>query len=222
MADPTYEDFLDAPEPQTPAYAEQIQADGSGPGGRGLATWMSTGAWLLAGLVIGALVVAMLHTNSSTNASGLPAGAPAANQGPAGQLPSGQAPNGQAPNGQIPNGQAPAGAVGGGFRGGLPGEEHIMGTLTAVGPSSVTVKSSGGTATYPIESSTLLIKDGQRVASTSAMKAGDTVVVHVYPANGTTHTEMVIDGVPFGPGFGGHDGDGPDDNTGSSGTTTET
>src|SRR3954452_21670454 len=114
MADPTSEDFLDAPEPATPAYAEEIQA--GGPARRGLATWMSTGAWLLAGLVIGALVVALLHNNSSTNASGLPAGAPAANQAPTGQL----------PNGQVPNGQPPAGAFGGGFRGGLPGEEHLV------------------------------------------------------------------------------------------------
>src|SRR4051794_31891919 len=219
MADPTSEDFLDAPEPATPAYAEEIQA--GGPARRGLATWMSTGAWLLAGLVIGALVVAMLHNNSSTNASGLPAGAPAANQAPTGQLPSGQVPNGQVPNGQVPNGQPPAGAFGGGFRGGLPGEEHIVGTLTGVGAASVTVKSTNGTATYPVESSTLLIKDGQRVSSPSALTVGDTVVVHVYPQNGSTHTEMVIDGAPTDRGgFGGpDDNSGPDDSTG---TTTET
>src|SRR3954471_13365133 len=134
MAEPTSEDFLDAPEPATPAYAEEIQA--GGPARRGLATWMSTGAWLLAGLVIGALVVALLHNNSSTNASGLPAGAPAANQAPTGQLPNG----GQAPSGQVPNGQPPAGAFGGGFRGGLPGEEHIVGTLTGVGAATITVQ----------------------------------------------------------------------------------
>src|SRR3954462_2149224 len=103
MADPTSEDFLDAPDPATPAYAEEIQ--GGGPTRRGLATWMSTGAWLLAGLVIGALVVAMLHNKRPTNAAGLPAGAPAANQAPTGQLPNGQVPNGQVPNGQLPNGQ---------------------------------------------------------------------------------------------------------------------
>src|SRR3954452_14755647 len=204
MAEATSEDFLDAPDPATPAYAEEIQA--GGPTRRGLATWMSTGAWLLAGLVIGALVVALLHNNSSTNASGLPAGAPAANQAAKGQL----------QNGQDPNGQPPAGAFGGGFRGGLPGEEHIVGTLTGVGAASVTVKSTNGTATYPIESSTLLIKDGQRVSSPSALTVGDTVVVHVYPQNGSTHTAMVIDGVPTGRG----DDNGPDDNT--SGTTTET
>ena len=209
MADPTSEDFLDAPEPATPAYAEEIQA--GGPARRGLATWMSTGAWLLAGLVIGALVVALLHNNSSTNASGLPGGAPAANQAPTGQL----------PNGQVPNGQPPAGAFGGGFRGGLPGEEHIVGTLTGVGAASVTVRGTNGTATYPIESSTLLIKDGQRVSSPSALTVGDTVVVHVYPQNGSTHTEMVIDGAPTDRGgFGGpDDNSGPDDSTG---TTTET
>ena len=210
MADSITEDFLDAPEPAPPAYADQIHT--GGPPRRGLATWMSTGAWLLAGLVIGALVVAMLHSNSSTNAAGLPAGAPAANQAPAGQLPNGQLPNGQIPNGQAP----PAGGFGGGFRGGLPGEQHIVGTLTAIGTTSITVHTTDGTATYPIESSTLLIKDGQRVSSPSALTVGDTVVVHVYPQNGSTHTEMVIDGVPTGRGG----DDGPDDN--NAGTTTET
>src|SRR3954454_24596721 len=214
MAEPTSEDFLDAPEPATPAYAEEIQA--GGPTRRGLATWMSTGAWLLAALVIGALVVALLHNNSSTNASGLPAGAPAANQAPTGQLP-----NGQVPNGQVPNGQPPAGAFGGGFRGGLPGEEHIVGALTGVGAASVTVKRNNGTATYPIESSTLLIKDGQRVSSPSALTVGDTVVVHIYPQNGSTHTEMIIDGAPPG-GRGGFDGPDDNDNNNNTGTTTET
>lgn len=204
MAEHTSEDFLDAPEPMTPAYAEQTST--AGPARRGLATWMSTGAWLLAGLVIGALVVAMLHTNSSTNAAGLPAGAPAANQGPTGQV----------PGNQLPNGQPPAGAFGGGFRGSLPGEEHIVGTLTGVGRSTITVQTTNGAATYPIESSTLLIKDGQRVPSLSALTVGDTVVVHVYPLNGSTHTEMVIDGVPPGRG----DDGGRDDN--NNGTTTET
>lgn len=202
MADST-EDFLDAPEPLAPPAADETLP--AGPARRGLATWMSTGAWLLAGLVIGALVVALLHNNSSTNATGVP-GAPAANQAPTGQAPTGQLP-GNAPAGGF------GGGLGGGFGGGLPGEQHVVGTLTAVGASSITVNTASGTATYPIESSTLLIKDGQRVASTSAMKAGDTVVVHVYPQNGSTHTEMVIDGVPTGRGFGGHD-----DNNG----TTET
>ena len=201
MADPSTEDFLDAPEPAPPAYAEETLA--SSPARRGFATWMSTGAWLLAGLVIGALVVAMLHNNTSTNATGVP-GAPAANQLPNGQLPGGP------PAGGFGSG------FGGGFRGGLPGEQHVVGTLAAVGASSITVKSTGGTATYPIESSTLLIKDGQHVSSTSTMKVGDTVVVHVYPQDGTTHTEMVIDGVP--PDRGGVGG--RDDDT--TGTTAET
>jgi hypothetical protein len=55
------------------------------------------------------------------------------------------------------------------------------------------------------------------VSSLSALKAGDTVVVHVYPQNGSTHTEMVLDGIPSG--RGGFGGGAPDDSTG---TTTET
>ena len=185
MPDSTY-DFLDAPEPSEPAAA---------PPHRRPAGWMSTAAWLVAGLVLGALVVAMLHTNNSASATG-----PAANQ----------APNGAAAGGGFPLGP------GGGLRGGLPGEQHIVGTLTAVGPSSITVTGNGGSASYPIESSTLLVKNGQRVSSPSALTVGDIVVVHVYPQNGSTHTEMVIDGVPNGPG---DDDGGRDDNTG---TTTET
>jgi hypothetical protein len=188
MPESTTPDFLDAPEPAPDAPAARPR--------RGPAGWMSTGAWLVAGLVLGALVVAMLHTNKSASATGLPAGSPAANQ---------------APNGQVPTGQP-----GSGFRGGLPGEQHVVGTLTAVGASSITVTGNGRSATYPIESSTLLVKDGQRVSSPSALSVGDTVVVHVYPQNGSTHTEMVIDGVPAGRG----DDNGPGDNT--AGTTTET
>jgi len=190
MPDSTY-DFLDAPEPAPAA-----------PPRRGAAGWMSTGAWLVAGLVLGALVVAMLHTNKSASATGLPAGSPAANQ----------APNGPPAAGGFPGGP------GGGFRSGLPGEQHLVGTLTAVGPSSITVSDNGSSATYPIESSTVLVKNGQRVSSPSALTVGDTVVVHVYPRNGSTHTERVIDGVPAGPG----DDGGPADADGNTGTTTET
>jgi hypothetical protein len=183
MAESPNEDFLDVPEPPTPAYADETLI-GSSPR-RSLATWMSTGAWLLAGLVVGALIVAMLHTSSANSAT--------------------------TSGGQLPGGPPGAG-FGGGFGRGLPGEQHIIGTLTGVGASSIRVNSASGTATYPIDSSTLLVKDGQRVSSLSALKAGDTVVVHVYPHNGITHTEMVLDGIPSGR-------DAPDDNPG---TTTET
>ena len=64
--------------------------------------------------------------------------------------------------------------------------------MTAVGAASITVTSAIGTATYPIESSTVLVKGGQR-ASLSALTVGDTVVVHVYPQNGSTHVELVLD-----------------------------
>ena len=191
MADTTTEDFLDAPEPVAPAYAD----DAALPPRHRVPTWIATGGWLLVGLIVGALVVAMLHSNKAASATGLP-GAPTANQAPGGQAPQ----QGFA---------GPPGGFGGGPRGGLPGEEHVVGTLSAVGASTITVKSASGTATYPIDATTLLVKDGQRVSSLAALTVGDTVVVHVYPSNGSTRVEMVLDGVPPG----------DDDNTG---TTTET
>lgn len=193
MADNFTEDFLATPEPVVPAYAEEATATSTRR--RGPAAWMSTGAWLLAGLVLGATVVAMLHTSKPAGAAGLP-GAPSANQAPAGQGP------------QQGFTGGPPGGFGSGIGGGLPGEQHVVGTLTSVGGSSITVKSTNGTTTYPIDARTLLVKNGQRVPL-SALTAGDPVVVHAYPSNGSTQVELVLDGVPPG-----------DD--GGAGTTTTT
>ena len=179
MADTTTDDFLDAPESATPAYAEPPLPARSPR--RRLATWMSTGGWLVAGVVIGAVVVAMLHSGTSANANRLPAGAPVANQGPANAA------------GGGPAGGFAGGPDQGGPGGGLPGEQHVVGKLTAVGAASVTVQGTTGAATYPVDASTVVVKDGQRVSSLSALTIGDTVVVHVYPQNGATHTELIID-----------------------------
>jgi hypothetical protein len=118
--------------------------------------------------------------------------------------------------GVAPGGVAPGGAGPGGFGGGrLDGEQHISGTLTSVTASSITVTTASGASTYPIEATTALVKDGRRVSSTSQLGIGDTVVVHVYPQNGSQHVEVVIDGAPDG--FG---GPGDDDTTSGQTTTT--
>ena len=46
---------------------------------------------------------------------------------------------------------------------------------------TVTVKTSAGTATYLVTSSSEIVRNGQ-VASLSSLQPGDEVLVHVYPA----------------------------------------
>jgi len=183
MADSSTDDFLEVPPEATPAYAEDVATPRPG---RRMPAAVTTGAWLAVGLVVGAIGVAALHSNNTGSASNGFAGGPAAT---ANQVP------GAGPGQGLAGGPPPGGFGGpGGGRGGGPaGEQHVVGTLTAVGSASITVKSASGTATYPIESNTVLVKGGQRVSSLSALTVGDTVVVHVYPQNGSTHVEVVLD-----------------------------
>lgn len=200
MADLSDDDFLDVPQDATPAYADQVTTAAPR---RRLPTAVTTGGWLAVGVVVGVIAVAALHSSTGNTAATGIAGAPAAaaNQNP-----------GTGPQQGFAGGPPPGGfgGPGGGPGGRLAGEQHIVGSLTAVGSASITVKNAEGTATYPIEASTVLVKGGQRVSSLSALTVGDTVVVHVYPLNGSTHVELVIDGAPRG----------GDDN--GTGTTTET
>jgi hypothetical protein len=187
MADTTDEDFLEVPQDAAPSYAEEISAPARR---RRVPAAVTTGAWLAVGLVVGAIGVAAIHsTRTADGADGAPAAA----------------------TNQVP-GFGGSGFGGSGFGGGrLAGEQHLFGTLSAVGASSITVTSTSGTATYPIESGTVLVKDGQRVSSLSSLKVGDTVVVHVYPSDGSNHVEIVIDGAPPS---------GPGDSIDTNGTTT--
>jgi len=197
-ADPNDGDFLDSGvTPEPPAYGEPVAgapAPGTTPGWKAA---LRPAAWLAAGVVAGVVVVSAWH--SSTSAA--PNANPAAAQG---QLPGGG--QGQFPGG----GQGPGGGPGGGFGGpgggfaggggpgggfgGRPGEQHVRGTVTAVGASSVTVKlANGTTATYGVIESSDIEKDGARV-SLSAIKPGDAVFLHVYPLNGKTVVEHLFVG----------------------------
>jgi hypothetical protein len=70
-----------------------------------------------------------------------------------------------------------------GFRGGVAGEQHIQGTVSAKTATTVTVKSSGGTtATYTVNATTEIVRDG-RAATLSAVAVGEPVLVHVYPSS---------------------------------------
>jgi hypothetical protein len=97
--------------------------------------------------------------------------------------------------------------------GGVTGEQHIQGTVTAKTTTSVTVKTASGTTTYPVTSTTQIVRDGQTVTM-SAIKVGDAVLLHVLPAtagNGKV-VERLLAGtsaIETGPGGFGIPGGGP-------------
>ncbi len=131
-----------------------------------------------AGAVAGGLVIGALNGFGTRDANtalvtqnGQPAGAPGAG---------GQGQQGQ----QGQQGIGPGGLGGVGGQGGAGGEQHITGTVTAVSGSSLSVKSAGGTATYTIVPQTQIVR-GNALADASAIKRGDTVLVHVFPAQGS-------------------------------------
>jgi hypothetical protein len=136
----------------------------------------ATAGWLVAGLVAGGVAMAAWHSHSSApTAAGVPAAAA---------------------------GQRPAAGPGGFPGGGIAGERRLTGTLSAVDGRSFRLTTAGGTTTYTIDASTRLVKDGRPVSSLAALGEGDTVVVRVYPSNGTTRVELVLDGAPGGAGRG--------------------
>ena len=192
IAEPNDGDFLDGGvTPEPPAYGVPTDRPATGPASRWQAA-LRPAAWLAAGVVAGAVVVSAWHSSTTS-----PNANPAAAQGP---FAGGQAPGGQGPGqGQFPGGPpgsfngGPGGPGGGGF-GGRAGEQHVFGTVTAIGTSSVTVKlTNGSTATYGVVASSDLVKDGARV-SLSAVKPGDAVFLHVYPLNGKTVVEHLLVG----------------------------
>lgn len=120
---------------------------------------------LAAGAVIGGIVVTSFHHNSTATTSPTAFGIPGGTT--------------QQPGGAFQGGP-PQGGFGGGVGGGVDGEQHLSGTLVSVGSSTVTVRTSSGTSIYAVTSSTEIVRNGQVVAL-SALKAGDPVLVHVYP-----------------------------------------
>jgi hypothetical protein len=120
-------------------------------------------------------------------------------------------------------GQAPSGLGGGPSDradgdaargpGGLAGEQHIQGILTAKTANTISVKSSSGTvATYGITSSTEVARNGAN-ATLAAVKVGDPVLVHVLPTSTSGHPDverLFVGTLPeggFGPGGGTPRGD---------------
>jgi hypothetical protein len=141
---------------------------------------VATGIALVAGgAVVGALLVgAYTGRASNSSATALTGQNGTAQNGPV--QPGVPGANGQDQPGL--QGQGGGQGFGGapGF-GGNGGEQRIRGTVTAVSSSRLSVKSSSGTATYTIASDTQIVRNG-RLASPSDLRAGDAVLVHVFPA----------------------------------------
>ena len=86
---------------------------------------------------------------------------------------------------------APQGTDSQSGQGGFDGEQRLQGTVTAIGAGSITVQTSGGTATYVVNAETDIRRDGVP-AQLSELRAGDAVLVHVYPSGGASVAERVL------------------------------
>ena len=190
---PGQDDAIPTPPEPEPWPGDPGDAPGastpSGPGRFGVATKLVApvvAAFLVGG---GAVLALEHHSGSSASAASSSAGA---------------------------FGGSPASGTAGGPGGGVAGEQHIQGTVAATGASTVTVKATGGTTgTYTVDASSQIEVNGQS-ATLSAVKVGDTVLVHVYPSSsGTMLVERLFDGdLPAG----GPDGFGPPSGSSSGGT----
>jgi hypothetical protein len=142
-------------------------------------TWGRQLGIVAAGALVGGIAVAGLqnHASGQSTTTRNPANAAVPGGGPFGG-------NGQ---NQL---QTPIGPGGG-----RAGEQHISGTLTNVGSSSVTVSSASGTATYVVDNNTQIVRNGNVVAL-SALHVGDPVFVHVYPSGSSVVAERIFAGDP--------------------------
>jgi hypothetical protein len=187
-AQPTGDPWIDVT-PGSPT-AETV---GTAPDSRGRRIGGAVGLFA-AGAVAGALVTGIFTGWGSNDATALTsqtgqsqgsAGQPGAQ--PPGQSQAGQQPgagqNGQPGTGQNGTGQNGTGQGLNGF-GGRDGEIRLVGTLTAVSSSKVTVRSPVGSGTYTIESSTRILRDGAQ-AEASDLHVGDVALVHAFPSSGT-------------------------------------
>ena len=145
---------------------------------------------LIAGVVIGTIGVAAARSVSHTG----PTTPTAAVGTPLGVDPQAVVPDGSAPQATVPQEHLGpndgAYVPPGGFRG-FDGEQHLQGTVTAIGAGSVTVQTSGGTATYVVNAATDIRRNGAP-AQLSDLRAGDAVLVHVYPSGGASVAERVL------------------------------
>ncbi len=136
--------------------------------------WAKLAAPAAAGLLIGAgAVFAVEHHSGSSAAAGSAAAAAVADP-------------------SLPSGGGP-----------VAGEQHVQGTIAAKTSTTVTVKSTSGTATYTVNATSEIVRNG-RAATLSAIRVGDPVLVHVFPsASGQMLVERLLAGSSASdPGFG--------------------
>jgi hypothetical protein len=118
-----------------------------------------TAALVAAGVLVGGgLVFALVHRSGTSGGTG----------------------NASAALGSFAGG--PPSGIAGGADGGVAGEQHIQGTLAAKTATTVTVRSSSGTASYVVNATTEIVRNGQS-ATLGSVKVGDPVLVHVYPSS---------------------------------------
>lgn len=170
--------------PPRPGEAPVFEAPGSRPSGEGRRRVLGVVGLVAAGAVAGALIVSAVNGFSGSNTATV--------------QPGGVAQNGTAPNGVAPNGAQ-------------DGEQRLTGTLTAISGSKVTVRTASGSGTYQLVSQTQIVRNGALV-SASDLKAGDRVLMHVFPADGSDGVlERLIAVSGSGTGTSGTGGAGDDD-----------
>ena len=175
--------------------AEPVAADAQlAPAHGRKAKTLATGA----GLVLGGVLLGTVAVSAAQGLGDSPDATAAASrtQGGAGL---------GAPNPGTAQQQQPQQQQGfGGRGGGLGGEQRLSGTIVSVSGSSISVTTSVGTASYAVTGQTEILKDGQPVVL-SALKSGDAVFLHVYPAGSGMAIERLFVGNPptGGPGPGG-------------------
>lgn len=184
--------------PADPAYDGAVSAGGGGPAATSRSRqWLTSGGLLAAGVFAGVVVVlAAGHGGSSPSATPFT---------PAASVPGGAQP-GLPPAGAFPRGDDGAegsddrgGQFPGAPGGGLAGEQRLQGTLTRVGGSTITVRTSAGTSTYTVTDATQIVRNGA-VVGLGSLKAGDPVLVHLYPsgAGGRLLAERIFAGTSSG------------------------
>ena len=90
---------------------------------------------------------------------------------------------------------------------------RLIGTLTAVSGTKVTVKSAAGdSATYTLTSSTRILRNGTE-AQASDLRAGDAVLVHAFPSSSSDGTLELIYARGAGSGPSGSGSSSGDDST---------
>ena len=145
--------------------------------------WISGLAFLAVGAVAGGIASTAISASATTTATATTGNAGSGGTSPPANTGTG---TGTAPGGGPPARGAPPGGAA------LP----LHGTVTAVGASSVTIKTSSGTTTYPVTDSSAIEKNGK--TTVSALAVGDTVAFSTVTTDGTSAIDKLVAGTMAG------------------------